>query len=183
MGKKIIYAEDDTEPIRLLLRLRIPSLIFGLFLGLLLSFITSKFETVLSQNVSLAFFIPFIVYLADAVGTQTQTIYVRDLKTGRANFKVYLFKELVLGIILGLLFSIMTALIVMLWFKSYELTLVIFLSVFGAVISAPIVAMIVSEILQLEREDPAVWAGPVATVIQDTVSVLIFGLIACAILL
>ncbi len=181
--KEIQYAEDDREPVKLLLRLRIPSLMLGLLLGLLLSFITSNFETVLSQNISLAFFLPFIVYLADAVGTQTQDIYVRDLKTGKANFKTYLLKESILGIILGLLFSLLTALIVLIWFKSLALTLAVSLGVFGAVLSAPLIALITSEILQLEREDPAVWTGPIATVVQDTVSVLIYGLIASAILL
>jgi Mg/Co/Ni transporter MgtE len=37
--------------------------------------------------------------------------------------------------------------------------------------------------LQLEHSDPAVGAGPIATVVQDTVSILIFGFIASAIIL
>jgi magnesium transporter len=180
---KVLYAEDDKTPILLLLRLRIPPLVIGLFIGITLSFLTSQFEEVLSKNISIAFFIPFIVYMADAVGTQTQSIYARDLKTGRANFKIYLIKETFLGLILGLIFSIVAALIVLFWFKSLELVLAVSLATFGAVATAPIIALLVTEFLELDQTDPAVGAGPIATVIQDTVSVLLYGLIATAVFL
>lgn len=182
-SKKIQYAEDDDESVKLLLRLRLPPLFIGLFLGMGLSFVVSAFEDVLRENIALAFFIPFVVYIASAVGTQTQSIYTRDLKTGKANFKTYLLKETVLGIVLGLIFSLLTALVLFLWYHSQPLTLAVSLAVFGAIASAPLIALIVTELLQLERTDPAVGAGPIATVIQDTVSVLIYGLIASAIIL
>ena len=54
---------------------------------------------------------------------------------------------------------------------------------FAAVLVAPLVALLVTETLQLEHSDPAVGSGPIATVIQDTLSILIFGLIASAIIL
>ncbi len=180
---KIQYAEDDKEPVTLLLRLRVPSLVLGLLLGLFLSFITSKFEIVLAQNILFLFFIPFIVYLADAVGTQTQNIFVRDLKTGRSNFKIYLLKESFIGLAFALLFGLLTLFIVLFWLKSLQLALAVSLGIFGAVTSAPIIALTISQILQLEREDPAVWSGPITTVVQDTISVVIYGLIASAIFL
>jgi len=121
--------------------------------------------------------------MADAVGTQTQSIYVRDLRTGKAVFKHYLIKETSLGILLGLVFSIITAGITTLWFRSQELTIVVSLSMFCAVALAPLVALIVTEIFQLEKKDPALGSGPIATVVQDTPSALIYGLIASAIIL
>jgi magnesium transporter len=122
--------------------------------------------------------------LSSAVGTQTESIYIRDSKAvGWAHFFRYLHKEIFLGLIFGAVFALITALIVMLWFKSSELTLAVSLSVFGATASAPLIALIVSKLLQVERTDPAVGAGPIATVVQDAISVLIYGLIATAILL
>lgn len=180
---KIEFADDDTQSVRFLFWLRIPSLIIGLVMGIFLSFATSRFEEVLSQNVSLAFFIPFIVYLADAVGTQTQNIYARDLKSNKAEFKNYLIKEGVLGIIFGLIFGLAAAAFVMLWHQSFELALAVSLSLFLACASAPIIAMLVTQFLKLEHTDPAAGAGPLATVIQDTISVLIYGFISSAILL
>lgn len=180
---KIQYAEDEVTPFRRLLIMRFPVLALGLILGLGLSFITSRFEEVLLENISVAFFLPFIVYLADAVGQQTQNIYVRDLKAGKANFKIYLIKETFIGLALGLIFSIVTAIFVTFWFKSPEMALAVSLAVFGAVVTAPLIALIVAEVLELEHKDPAVGTGPIATVIQDTVSIVIYGFIASAILL
>lgn len=183
LKEKITYADDDTESVKLLFRLRAPSLVAGLVLGVLLSIVTSRFEEVLSKNVSVVFFIPFIVYLADSVGTQTQNIYVRDLKTGRASFKKYIFKESALGIFLGLSFAVVIMPVILWWFQSLSLALVVSLSVFGAVASAPLIALVVTKILQVEHTDPAVGSGPLTTVIQDTISILIYGFIASAILL
>ena len=176
------YADDDTSSIRSLLAMRSPSIAIGLVLGVLLSFVTSRFEEVLSHDIRVAFFIPFIVYVAAAVGAQTENIYVRDLRSGRASFKKYLVKETILGIILGALSSVVSAMVTMLWFGSMELTMVVSTAMFFTVTIAPLVALLVTEVLQLEHKDPAVGSGPIPTVIQDTLSVLIYGLVASAIL-
>ena len=181
--EKIILADDDTESTGFLFRFRTPSLFIGLILGIVLSFVASRFEDVLSKNVAVAFFIPLVVYLSDAVGTQTQNIYTRDLKSGRASFKNYLFKESILGVLFGLIFGGLVMPIILIWFKNWELAVTISLSLFCAIASAPLISLVVTEALQLEHKDPAVGAGPIATVIQDTVSVLIYGLIASAIIL
>ncbi len=179
----IEYADDNKKTLKALLRLRIPSLLVGLVLGIILSFATSKFEKVLASNISVAYFIPFVVYMADAVGTQTQNIYSRNLKSGKAIFKKYFFKESALGLIIGLIFGIVVFPIVLFWFHSTILALAVSVSTFVSIASAPLIALITTEILELEHKDPAVGAGPIATVIQDTVSILIYGFIATAILL
>lgn len=181
--QKIEYADDDTESVSLLTRMRFPSLAIGLLLGIVLTFMTSRFEQVLEHNIKIAYFIPFIVYMADAVGTQTQAIYSRDLKTGKASFKKYLVKETWIGIIFGLISSLASAVITTVWFHSRDITLTVSLSMFASVAVAPIVALLVTELLQLERRDPAVGSGPIATVLQDAISILIYGLIASAIIL
>lgn len=181
--KKIQYADDDVTPVKRLVEMRMPSLMIGLVLGIVLSFITSRFENVLSENIKVAFFIPFIVYMADAVGTQTQNIYTRNLRVGKANFKTYLVKETLLGLILGAISGLTAFLVIVFLFGSLELAFAVSLGALAAVISAPLIALLVTELLELERTDPAVGAGPIATIIQDTVSVVIYGLIATAIIL
>ena len=180
---KVEFADDDTQNVRLLFRLRIMPLVIGLLMGTFLSFAVSRFEEVIAQNVSVVFFIPFIVYLAAAVGAQTQSIYIRDLKTGKASFKKYLVKESALGILFGLVFGVMSAVIVFLWFGSVELAVAVSLALFCATGSAPLIALLVTEVLSLEHTDPATGAGPIATAIQDIVSVVIYGFIASAIIL
>ncbi len=183
MFNKIKYADDDVTPLKRLFEMRVTSLFIGLLLGIVLSFVTSRFEEVIAHNIKVAFFIPFVVYMAAAVGAQTQSIYIRDLRTGKANFKHYLVKETFLGLLLGAVFGLSSILITWLWFRSAELSTTVALSMFIAIAIAPIVALIVTEILQLEHKDPALGSGPIATVIQDTLSVLIYGFIATTIIL
>lgn len=179
----IKYADDDNLSVKRLAWLRAPSLLFGLVLGIFLCFTVSRFEEVLAKDVRIAFFIPFIVYMASAVATQTENIYARDLRTGRASFKKYLLKETFLGLIFGAGASLLAAAATSLWIGVKEITLAVSLSMFCAICIAPLVALVVTEILQLEHRDPAVGSGPIATVIQDTLSIVIYGLIASAIVL
>ena len=155
--KKYKYADDDIVPVKRLVQMRIPSLMIGLVLGFVLSFATSGFEKVLEKDIKVAFFIPFIVYMASAVGSQTQNIYVRDLRTGKTNFKTYLFKESILGIILGLVSSLAVGTITYLWLQDYKLTLAVCLSMFTAIAVAPLLALIITKILQIEHSIPLVF--------------------------
>ncbi len=183
MNHKTIYADDDKESIRFLLRLRLPPLVIGLVLGIGISFLTSRFEEVLATNIRAAFFIPFVVYIADAIGTQTQTIYARDLRSGHAKFSTYLFKESALGIILGLLFGAISYGIIVVWLTDALLAMSVGVAVLCVVAVAPIVSMIVTEFLNDLHEDPAVGSGPIATVIQDAISILIYGTVLSLMLL
>ena len=61
---------------------RLPWLVVGLAGALASAVLLRSFEARLADRVSLAFFIPGIVYLAGAVGTQTETLVVRGLSVG-----------------------------------------------------------------------------------------------------
>ena len=183
MNHKTLYADDDKESVSLLLRLRLPSLVIGLILGIGIAFLTSRFEDVLATNVKAAFFIPFVVYIADAIGTQTQAIYTRDLKSGHAKFFTYLFKESALGIILGLLFGAISWGVLTLWLQDPRLTMSVSVAVLCVCAVAPVIAIMITELLNDLHEDPAVGSGPITTVIQDAVSILIYGTILSLMLL
>ena len=176
--KKTIYADDDTETVPLLLRLRLPPLAIGLFLGIGISFLTSRFEEVLAKNIHVAFFIPFVVYLADAIGTQTETIFSRDLKTGKASFRGYLIKEASIGFMTGLLFGGVSFGIVFWWFSDLRLALSVGISTFLAIFVAPLIALCTTQILNNLKMDPAAGSGPIATVIQDATSIIIYGIVS-----
>src|SRR5688500_4845759 len=118
---KTIYADDSTESIGLLLKLRLPTLIIGLILGALTTLVVARFEHVLESDVRLAFFIPFIVYLSGAVATQTETIYVRNMNRRNSRLSVYIFKEFVLGILLGGILGIAAFLGVYAWLDSLQI--------------------------------------------------------------
>lgn len=183
MEKKSYEITDETHArLGVLVRLRLPWIAIGLVGGFLATLLVSKFEIVLSQNLSLAFFLPLIVYMSDAVGTQTETIYIRNLEKVRNNFWKYMGKESLIGFTLGIIFGISTGIFAYLWLGSLATAFTVGIAMFVNVSIAPIVALIIPEILFKEHTDPALGAGPFATVIQDMISLLIYFLIASLII-
>ena len=180
---KLNIVSDTHQRLRILIQERLPWLLTGLLIGTGASYFVSRFETVLAEKISLAFFIPVIVYMSDAVGTQTETIFVRDLTEHRANFGKYLKKELSIGLVLGLILGVSIGAIALLWLKDADVALTVGIAMGLNVSLAPLVATIVPEFIFKRHEDPALGAGPFTTVIQDSISLLIYFAVASVILL
>ncbi|MFA6391321.1 MAG: magnesium transporter [Patescibacteria group bacterium] len=178
-----IYADDDYESVGLLFRLRAPALIIGLFLGIIISFVTSNFEKVLEKDFQVAYFIPFIVYIADAIGSQTTAIYSRDLKSGTTKLGNYMKKEFLLGLLFGTAFGVVSGFVTYLWLHNYLLSITIAISAVLAITTAPLVALVVATLFQRSHRDPAAGTAPIATVLQDILSVVIYGTVASIIIL
>ena len=61
---------------------RLPWLAVGLIGAMVSAAMLAGIEGQMSANLAVAYFVPGIVYLADAVGTQTETLAVRGLSVG-----------------------------------------------------------------------------------------------------
>ncbi|OGE83783.1 MAG: hypothetical protein A2846_00020 [Candidatus Doudnabacteria bacterium RIFCSPHIGHO2_01_FULL_49_9] len=178
LSPKPEITDDLKEPVGHLLEHRLPWLVLGLLGGIITSIIVSKYEQILAADVRLAFFIPIIVYMSGAVGSQTETIFVRHLKqTGKGFFR-YLAKETGLGLGLGLIFGLATGLFAAYWLGSGPLGITVGLAMLVNLSLAPILSTVVPELLYKEHSDPALGAGPLATIIQDLISLLIYFLVA-----
>ena len=92
-------AAEESIPRRLWHRL--PWLLIGLLGAMGATAIVGGFEDQLEKNVLLAFFIPAIVYMADAVGTQTETVLIRALSAD-VTVRSMLRRELITGLLMGL---------------------------------------------------------------------------------
>lgn len=183
MDQKPVQLEDDAkERVSLLIKDRLPWLLLGLLGGIVATILSSRFELLLAQHIHIAFFIPIVVYMADAVGAQTETVYVRNLARTKARFSGYFFKELLLGLILGAGFGSVMGTLAYVWLQDPETGLAVGLAMFATIAVAPIIALIIPTILQKEHTDPAVTAAPFTTIIQDLVSLLLYFAIASAIL-
>jgi magnesium transporter len=79
---------------------RIPWLLIGLVGAILSADLVSLFHAQLEKHVILAFFVPGIVYLADAVGTQTETLVIRGLSVGIPIARTVR-RELITGALVG----------------------------------------------------------------------------------
>jgi magnesium transporter len=173
---------DTHQRLKTLISRRLPWLLIGLVGGTAASFMVSSFENVLRENIQLAFFVPMIVYMSDAVGTQTETIFVRDLTEHRANFFKYIWKELYIGLSLGVILGVLIGVIAYLWLHDMPTALTVALAMFVNVTVAPVLALVIPEALFKEHKDPALGAGPFTTVVQDFISLFIYFVVATLIL-
>ena len=91
---------------------RIPWLIVGLAGGVSAAFIVGSFEEAIREMLILAAFIPAIVYMADAVGAQTATIFIRSLAIdGSMGIKKYVIREILVGTAIALFLGILISII------------------------------------------------------------------------
>ena len=171
---------SSEEPVERRFRHRLPWLLLGLFGALLAADFVGWFEGQLRREVLLAFFLPGIVYLADAVGTQTETIVVRGLSVGIAMRRM-LTRELLAGIAIGLTLAAVAGPLVWWRWGDADVALCVALSIFAACSTASVAAMGLPWLFDSFGLDPAFGAGPLATVIQDLSSILIYFAIAAAV--
>ena len=174
--------DDQKERISLLIERRVPWLFVGLIGGIVAAIFSSQFEEVLARNLSLAYFIPVIVYMADAVGTQTEEVYIRNLGKEKIHFAKYLLKEILLGLALGIIFGICFGVFGLIWFKSASIALTVGIAVFTSMAVAPAIALIMPTFLKKVHKDPALGSGPFTTILQDLISLSIYFLIASVII-
>ena len=178
-------AYDNVMEIPLLraLRHRLPWLLIGTLGGLAIAQIIGQFEQTLRDNIILAAFIPLVVYVAAAVGTQLEAFAIRDFALFRKlAFGSYFRRQFV--VVLGLAFSLgsTVALLGWLFYRQGEIALVLGLAVGTATASAIVSGLLIPYAFRLIGVDPANASGPLGTIIQDTSSVLIYLLIASAVL-
>jgi magnesium transporter len=158
---------------------KLPWLVLGLVGALIAADIVGAFEGRLENNVMLAFFLPGIVYLADAVGTQTETVVVRGLSVG-VGVRRFAVREIVTGVLVGAALAAAFLPIALLRWGDTDLALAVSLSLLAACSVATIVAMALPALLQALGRDPAFGSGPLATVIQDLLSIVIYLSISTA---
>lgn len=174
------YTTSDESILRRL-RHRLPWLFIGLLGAILSADLVGMFEAQLQAQVILAFFVPGIVYLADAVGTQTETLAIRGLSVGMSIEKVF-WREVVTGLLTGSVLAAFTLPVVLWRWGRADVAGAVSLAILAACSVASTVAMALPWILKSLRQDPAFAAGPLATVIQDLLSVLIYFLVCQALL-
>lgn len=175
--------EEITTPASKLVRARLPSLGLGLLGGLLAAYMVTGFEQVLGSYIALAAFIPVMVYLSDAVGTQSQTLIVRMIALEPDfSIKKYMTRELKIGGILGIIFGILLFAAGTLGWGGMHIGFVIGSSMFLSIIFQAFMATYLSAVLARRNIDPALASGPLTTIISDVTSLALYFTIASALL-
>lgn len=171
----------EEPPVRRV-RDRLPWLLLGLLGSVVATGVMARFEGTLQARVAVAFFIPGIVYLADAVGTQTETVVVRGLSLSFARLPRLLWGEMRTGLLIGGLLSVLVFPAVLLGFGDVRLAAAVAVAVLVAGTLATSIGLLFPWMLQRWGIDPAFGSGPLATVAQDVLSLLVY-LAVCSLLL
>ncbi len=159
---------------------RLPWLVVGLFGALTAAVIISGFQSQLERNVLIAFFIPGVAYIGGAVGTQTQTLVIRGLSVGVGVRRVAV-GELITGLLVGIFVAAASYPLVLFGWHDAQVAAAVSVALLAASTIATTVGMALPWLLQRLGKDPAFGAGPLGTVIQDLLSIVIYFSAAAAI--
>ena len=169
-------------------RIRLPWLFASWIGGIVAAFIIGVFDNILENAIALAAFIPVIIGMGGNVGTQSSTIIVRGLATGRVSFENsigILLKEMRVGLILGILYGMLLGFFAIFQFidTSPMLGVVVGLSICVSMILAATIGSLVPLVLNRFEIDPAIATGPFVTTAIDIMGVAFYFLIARSLLL
>ncbi len=160
-------------------KMRLPWLILGLLGGVVAAVMISFFEETLANELILAAFIPAIVYMADAVCTQTEMLFIRALSIEHGlKVRSYLLRESIVNFLLG---AILAALIFVFSFavaQSLVISSILAISIFFTVWFTVLIAILLPWFLHVRGYDPAVASGPLGTVVIDVLSLAIYLTVA-----
>jgi magnesium transporter len=155
-------------------RHRLPWLVAGLAGSAVATFVVSRFERTLESHVAVAFFVPAIVYRADAIGTQTEAVVVRGLSLSEAPLWRMVLGELTTGLLIGSVLGAIAVPLVWFAFGDGRLAGAVGASVLVAGAIATTVGLLLPWCLSRAGVDPAFGSGPLATIIQDVLSLLVY---------
>ena len=175
----------ETKSILKSTRIRLPWLFASCIGGIVAFFIIGKFEHSLMKFAYLAAFIPVIMGMGGNIGTQSSTIVVRGLATGRLSIQdigPVVFKELAIGLILGLVYGLLIGSVAHFRYSMVPLAVAVSLAVISSMSIAALVGSLVPMGFARINIDPAVATGPFVTTAIDILSVSFYFIIATTLL-
>lgn len=161
------------EPVSKRLWHRLPWLLVGVLGAMGSALVVGAFDEQLETNVIVAFFVPAIVYIADAVGTQTETVLIRALAAGITT-RSMVARELGTGVVMGAVVGMVFFVFVAIGWGDVDVALAVALALLASCSIATLVAMVLPSAFQQIGRDPAFGSGPLATVIQDLLSIAVY---------
>jgi magnesium transporter len=164
--------------------LRLPWLLFNLGGGLVTSFILKYFEASFQKTMALVAFVPMVMSLSGAVGSQSATITVRGLATGRIG-QGLIFRSLGMeqkvSLVMALVFGLAITLIAGSLRSAPRLGLAVGLSLGAAILVSAFLGAITPLFFRAINVDPALASGPVVTSANDVAALMIYAAIGSAV--
>ncbi len=171
----------ETQSVLRSTRIRLPWLFASCLGGMIAFYIIGRFEESIYKLAYLAAFIPVIMGMGGNIGTQSSTIVVRGLATGRLNIRdiwSVVVKECLIGLLLGLIYGILIGLVAQFKYGTIALALSVGLGLVCSMSVAALFGSLMPMVFARINIDPAVAAGPFVTTSIDIISVLFYFYIA-----
>jgi len=166
-----------------------------LFLGeMLTATAMGFFESAIQRAAMVALFVPLIISSGGNSGSQATTIIIRSLALREITLRDWwrvVSRELTTGVVLGLFLGLIGALRVVLWYHfgwhdygghPYRMAATIWISLVGVVAFGASVGSMLPMIMHRFRMDPASASAPFVATLVDVTGLVIYFMIAIAIL-
>ncbi|MGE0487279.1 MAG: magnesium transporter [Gammaproteobacteria bacterium] len=161
-------------PLRDRYRRRLPWLIFGLAASAAVTSVMAAYEEAFAADAMVAFFVPALVYIAGAIGTQAVSVAVRGLADEDVQIGSLLRDELLIGLAVGATLGTLSGVAVHLAFDHPALALAVGLAVLGGGAVSAVVGFGLPWLFRRFGADPALGSGPICTIVQDVASLFIY---------
>lgn len=162
--------------------IRLPWLLVNLAGGVVTGLILEHFQVSFQEALFLLAFVPVVMGMGGNSGTQTSTITVRGLATGRLELnrervRRYLWQQIKVGALLGIATGVVAGTVALALQRNPAYSAVVGGSMFLAILVASLNGVLIPVLFQRLGVDPAVAAGPLVTTSNDITGILIyFGL-------
>lgn len=164
---------------------RIVWLIVLMFSSMITGALLERYESAFVVMPVLVSFIPMLMDTGGNCGSQTSTMVIRGIALNeirmRDFFRVFL-KEFSVSIIVGLILSLLNFIRIWIQYKNLVLGLVLALTLFLTVVISKFLGFSLPMISKKLRMDPAVMSSPLITTVVDSVSILIYFVLATLLL-
>lgn len=163
----------EAPPLRRM-RHRLPWLLVGLAGSIVSTGIMGGYEAELGRLPAIAFFVPGLVYLADAIGTQSEAVAVRGLSLTHGPVGRFAWGELRTGTLIGLALALATFLLVWSSYRDMRLAGAVALTLGSSGALAAVLGFSLPWLFDRFGIDPAYGSGPLATIVQQVITLLIY---------
>jgi len=164
---------------------RILWLLFLMISATITGKIITNYEVAFEAVPLLVAFIPMIMGTGGNCGSQASTLIIRGLATNEIKPKDILkaiWKETRVAILVGMVLAIVNGIIVMWQYQDLSLAIIVGITLIFTILLAKILGCVLPIVAKKLKLDPAIMASPLITTIVDICSVLIYFVIATAVL-
>jgi len=161
----------------LVARKRVIWLVILALAGFISGSVLEHYSFLLSNIITLSFFIPILMNTSGSAGTQAATVVIRGLATGEINLTDIwrvIRKEFLIGVLMGIIAGVITALRAILLQGDIMLGYTVAIAMIIAIIIATSLGGILPILFKKLGVDPALMSGPLIATILDTTTLLIY---------